>query len=65
MQTDPNFKFDFWTLISSVARGEDLQTKVPLVLSGEAKGVKTQGGILEVLVNEIEVKCCPTIFLPS
>ena len=43
-----------------VNRGEDLQTKIPLVLSGEAEGVKTQGGILEVLANEVEVRCRPS-----
>ena len=47
-----------------VTRGEDLQTKVPLVLKGEAIGVKTDGGILEVLADEIEVRCRPSN-LPS
>lgn len=47
-----------------VTRGEDLQTKVPLVLIGEAEGVKTQGGVLEVLANEVEVRCRPSN-LPS
>ena len=31
---------------------------------GEADGVKSQGGILEVLVNEIEIRCRPSN-LPS
>ena len=43
-----------------VTRGEDLQTKVPLVLLGEADGVKTSGGILEVLANDIEIRCRPS-----
>ncbi|MDC0921118.1 50S ribosomal protein L25 [Opitutales bacterium] len=47
-----------------VNRGEDLQTKVPLTLLGEAEGVKTQGGILEALVNEVEIRCRPSN-LPS
>ena len=47
-----------------VTRGEDLQTKVPLVISGEAEGVKSQGGILEILASEVEVKCRPSN-LPS
>ncbi len=47
-----------------VTRGEDLQTKVPLVITGEAEGVKSQGGILEVLSSEIEIKCRPSN-LPS
>lgn len=47
-----------------VTRGEDLQTKIPLVLTGEPTGVKNEGGILEVLANEIEIKCRPSK-LPS
>ena len=47
-----------------VTRGEDLQTKVPLVLKGEAEGVKTSNGILEVLANDIEIRCRPSK-LPS
>ena len=43
-----------------VTRGEDLQTKVPLVISGEAEGVKSQGGILEILASEVAIKCRPS-----
>ena len=47
-----------------VNRGEDLQTKIPLTLNGEAEGVKSAGGILEVLINEVEIRCRPSN-LPS
>ena len=47
-----------------VTRGEDLQTRVPLVVVGEAEGVRNQGGILEVLANDIEIRCRPSK-LPS
>ena len=47
-----------------VKRGEDLQTTVPLSLIGEAEGVKTEGGILEVVANDIEIRCRPSK-LPS
>ena len=47
-----------------VTRGQDLVAKVPLVVEGEAEGVKNMGGILEILLNEIEVKCRPSK-LPS
>ncbi len=33
---------------------------VPIVLHGEAKGVKQQDGVLEFLHKEIEVECLPT-----
>ena len=47
-----------------VKRGEDLQTSVPLNFVGEAEGVKTEGGILEVVANEVEIRCRPSK-LPS
>ena len=43
-----------------VTRGQNLVAKVPLVVEGEAEGVKNMGGILEILLNEIEVKCRPS-----
>ena len=33
---------------------------VPVVLSGEAQGVKLQGGMLDFVNREIEVECLPT-----
>jgi large subunit ribosomal protein L25 len=36
-----------------------LQLKVPIRLTGEAKGVKVQGGILEFILREVEVECLP------
>ena len=37
-----------------------IAVKVPIVLHGEAKGVKQQDGVLEFLHKEIEVECLPT-----
>ena len=37
-----------------------ISVKVPVVLHGEPKGVKNQGGILEFLHKEVEVECLPT-----
>jgi large subunit ribosomal protein L25 len=36
-----------------------IQVKVPVHLSGEAFGVKTEGGLMEVVNREIEVECLP------
>src|SRR5690348_6085023 len=36
-----------------------IQVKVPVALHGEARGVKVQGGLLEVITREIEVECLP------
>jgi large subunit ribosomal protein L25 len=37
-----------------------IETKVPLHVKGEAPGVKVGGGVLEFLVREIRVRCLPT-----
>ncbi len=37
-----------------------IAVKVPVVLHGEPKGVKQQGGVLEFLHKEVEVECLPT-----
>ena len=37
-----------------------ISVQVPIVLHGEAKGVKQQDGVLEFLHKEIEVECLPT-----
>jgi large subunit ribosomal protein L25 len=42
-----------------VARDTKLKVKVPIQITGEAKGVKTQGGIFEFLLREVEVECLP------
>ena len=60
LQTDPIKNSILHIDFIQVNRGEDLQTKVPLVLIGEAEGVKMEGGILEVLANEVEVRCRPS-----
>jgi large subunit ribosomal protein L25 len=36
-----------------------LRVKVPVMTSGEARGVKEQGGLLEVITREVEVECLP------
>jgi large subunit ribosomal protein L25 len=54
--TDAILHIDF----VQVTRGQELQTKVPLEIVGEAVGVKMTGGILEVNTNEVEVRCRPS-----
>mgnify|MGYP001072538704 CR=1 FL=1 len=36
-----------------------LQVKVPVHTHGDPKGVKTQGGLFEVVTREIEIECLP------
>ncbi len=42
-----------------IAMDKKLTVTVPIVLTGEAEGVKQQGGILEQLLREVEVECLP------
>ncbi len=36
-----------------------INVSVPVVTVGEAKGIKLQGGLLEVVTREIEIECLP------
>jgi large subunit ribosomal protein L25 len=46
--------------VKRIAMDKKLTVKVPVVLVGEAFGVKTEGGILEQVLREIELECLPT-----
>jgi large subunit ribosomal protein L25 len=46
--------------LQRIAMDRKLTVTVPVLLKGEAEGVKTQGGILEQLLREIEIECLPT-----
>jgi len=45
--------------LQRIAMDQKLTVTVPIVLKGEAAGVKQQGGILEQLLREIEIECLP------
>jgi large subunit ribosomal protein L25 len=36
-----------------------LEVKIPVQTTGEPKGVKLQGGLLEVITREVEIECLP------
>ena len=42
-----------------VAMDKALRVTVPIVLKGEARGVKQQGGIVDFVHREIEIECLP------
>jgi large subunit ribosomal protein L25 len=58
-QVDPikeNFLHaDFYRIAMDVA----IRVTVPIHTTGEARGVKVDGGILELIMREIEVECLP------
>jgi len=45
--------------LKRIAMDQVLQVRVPIVLKGEAEGVKNQGGILEQVMREVEIECLP------
>jgi large subunit ribosomal protein L25 len=40
-------------------KSRQLTVKVPVQLSGDPRGVKQQGGLLEAVTREIEIRCLP------
>jgi large subunit ribosomal protein L25 len=47
---------DFYAL----AMDKAITVTVPIVLRGESRGVKTQGGLVDFVTREVEVECLPT-----
>jgi large subunit ribosomal protein L25 len=45
--------------LKRIAMDQKLTVMVPIVLKGEAAGVKQQGGILEQVLREVEIQCLP------
>ncbi|PYX39339.1 MAG: 50S ribosomal protein L25 [Acidobacteria bacterium] len=45
--------------LKRIAMDQKLTVMVPIVLRGEAAGVKQQGGILEQVLREVEIQCLP------
>ena len=45
--------------LKRIALDKVLSVSVPIELKGEAEGVKTQGGILEQMLREVEIECLP------
>ncbi len=45
--------------LKRIAMDQKLHVRVPIALKGEAEGVKTQGGILEHVLREVEIECLP------
>ncbi len=45
--------------LKRIAMDKSIRVKVPIVLSGVAEGVKTQGGIMDQVLREVEIECLP------
>jgi large subunit ribosomal protein L25 len=46
--------------LKRIAMDKALKVSVPIFLKGEAEGVKTQGGIMEQILREVEIECLPS-----
>jgi len=58
--TDRFLHIDF----QAVKADEKIELEVPVRTKGEAVGVKTQGGVLEVIAHQLRIRCLPAD-LPS
>lgn len=45
--------------LKRIAMDQRLKVQVPIILRGEAAGVKQQGGILEQMLREVDIECLP------
>src|SRR5450631_4725474 len=45
--------------LKRIAMDKLLRVSVPVVLKGEAPGVKLQGGVLEQMLRQVEIECLP------
>jgi len=45
--------------LKRIAMDKALRVSVPIMLQGVAAGVKTEGGILEHILREVEIECLP------
>src|SRR5271154_2348261 len=46
-------------VLKRIAMDKALRVSVPIMLQGVPEGVKTEGGILEQILREVEVECLP------
>jgi large subunit ribosomal protein L25 len=58
-QTDPIKGALLHIDLKRIAMDKKLTVTVPILLKGEAVGVKTQGGIMEQVLREVEIECLP------
>jgi large subunit ribosomal protein L25 len=45
--------------VKRIDLNQRLRVSIPVLTEGDAKGVKQQGGLLEIVTREIEVECLP------
>ena len=58
-QTDPTRDSLLHVDLKRIDLTQRIAVKIPVAVNGEPKGVKLQGGLLEVIKREIEIECLP------
>jgi large subunit ribosomal protein L25 len=46
--------------LKRIAMDQKMRLSVPVVMQGEARGVKLEGGLLDVVVREVHIECLPS-----
>ena len=59
-QVDPVSEAILHADFQRIAMDKPLRVTVPIVMRGTAQGVKTEGGLLEVVMRDVEVECLPS-----
>ena len=59
LQVDPVKENILHADFQRIAMDQILKVTVPIAIRGDAKGLKTEGGLLDVVMREIEVECLP------
>jgi large subunit ribosomal protein L25 len=60
IQADPVTEEILHTDFVQIAMDKAVQVSVPIVLQGEAIGVKAEGGFVDVITREVDVECLPS-----
>ena len=58
-QSDPVRDVMLHVDLKRIDLSKRIQVKVPVRMTGEPKGVKLQGGLLEAITREVEIECLP------
>ena len=59
VQRDPITDADLHVDLQEVKADEKFEIRVPVVIAGEAYGVKTEGGVLEIATHQLRIRCLP------
>jgi len=59
VQRDPITDAYLHVDLQEVKADEKFEIRVPVVIAGEAYGVKTEGGVLEIATHQLRIRCLP------